>query len=149
MIARFEQFSSSISTIYKYLQKLEKVGMEKYNLKGSHTQCIVTMLKFPDGINATELCALCGKDKASVSRSLSELDEIGYIERISKTGNAYQAKIRLTSSGVKAAELVSETIMRVVEKAGEGLSDDVRKIFYSSLDLIAENLKKIYLAGEL
>lgn len=149
MIARFEQFSSSISTIYKYLQKLEKVGMEKYNLKGSHTQCIVTMLKFPDGINATELCALCGKDKASVSRSLSELDEIGYIERILKTGNAYQAKIRLTSSGVKAAELVSETIMRVVEKAGEGLSDDVRKIFYSSLDLIAENLKKIYLAGEL
>lgn len=149
MIDRFEQFSSSISTIYKYLQKLEKVGMEKYNLKGSHTQCVITMLKYPDGISATELCALCGKDKASVSRSLSELEEIGHIERVSKTGNLYQAKIRLTPSGVKSAEQVSQTVMRVVEKAGEGLSEDVRKLFYNSLDLIANNLKTIYLAGDL
>ncbi len=149
MIDRFEQFSFSISTIYKYLQKLEKIGMEKYNLKGSHTQCVITMLKYPDGISATELCTLCGKDKASISRSLSELEDLGHIERVSKTGNLYQAKIRLTSSGIKAAEQVSETVMRVVEKAGEGLSDDVRKLFYSSLDLIAENLKSIYLAGDL
>lgn len=149
MINRFEQFSSSISTIYKYLQKLEKIGMEKYNLKGSHTQCVITMLKYPDGISATELCSLCGKDKASISRSLAELEETGHIERVSKSGNLYQAKIRLTPSGVKAAEQVSQTVMRVVEKAGEGLSDDVRKLFYSSLDLICENLKNIYLAGEL
>jgi len=149
MLERFEKFNASISSIYKYLQKLEKIGMEKYMLKGSHAQCLIAVSKYPDGITAAELCTLCGKDKSAISRSLAELEELGHIERISKSGNAYQAKIRLTETGVEAAKYVNETVYRVVEKAGSGLTDEHRDLFYSTLDLLEENLRKIYLEGTL
>ena len=34
MISRFELFVSSVSSIYRYIQKIERVEMEKYGLKG-------------------------------------------------------------------------------------------------------------------
>lgn len=149
MINRFEQFSSSICTIYKYLQKLEKTGMEKYKLKGSHTQCLIEIEKHVDGVTAAQLCTLCGKDKAAISRAIAELEDVGHVERFSESKNGYQAKIRLTDSGKLAAQKVAATIESVVSKAGTGLSDEHRSIFYSSLDLIAENLKNIYLEGNI
>ena len=149
MINRFEQFSTAIAYIYKYLQKVEKLGMEKYNLKGSHTQCVIAMHQHPEGITASQLCSIYDKDKAAVSRTISELEKRGLVERDLDNGNTYRAKIHLTPQGKIAAEQVTETAKRAVEKAGAGLSNEHRKIFYASLDLIASNLKKIYSEGEI
>ena len=149
MVDRFVQFSTSIVEIYKYLQKLERIGMERFNLKGSHTQCLIMINRHPDGITSAQLGALCGTDKAAISRTVADLESIGHIRRVSESGNAYQAKIMLTPSGREAAEKMDITISRVVERAGEGLSDEQRCVFYSTLSLISENMKKIYLEGDL
>ena len=74
MIDRFEQFSSSIAAIYKCIQKIERDQMARYGLKGPHVQCLVIMSRFPEGVTAAELCELCEKDKAAISRAVSELE---------------------------------------------------------------------------
>lgn len=142
MIDRFEQFSSSISAIYKIIQKIEREEMARYGLKGSHVQCMVAMVRHPDGVTISRLCELCDKDKAAVSRDLAELEEKGMVERI-RMDKVYRAPIRLTENGRTTAYQVSRIIQTAVELAGERLTDEDRHIFYQTLDLIAGNLRKI------
>ena len=56
MMDRFEQFTSAISVITRYIQKLERDEMEKYGLKGAYAQYLLMMHHYPDGITAAQLC---------------------------------------------------------------------------------------------
>ena len=81
MVTRFEQFSGAVSCIYRCIQKIERVEMAKYGLKGPHAQCLLAMSRYPDGITASELCTVCDKDKAAISRTVAELEREGLVER--------------------------------------------------------------------
>lgn len=143
MISRFEQFSSSVSCIYRYIQRIERMEMAKYGLKGPHAQCLLAMSRYPEGITSGELVKICDKDKAAISRTVAELENSGMIERQGRNGNMYRALIRLTQKGEAAARHVDERARLAVEKAGEGMTDDQRAVFYAVLGLIANNLQTI------
>ena len=143
MRGRFEQFSVFISGIYRSIQKLEREEMVKYGLTGAYAQYLVTMSRFPEGITATELCEVCDKDKAAISRVIANMENKGLVTRIGKNNTTYRALLFLTDEGKKAAGYVTERAKIAVEKAGSGLSDHDRQIFYSSLELISSNLQKI------
>lgn len=146
MLKRFEQFTASISCIYRYIQQIERDAMEKYGLRGPHAQCLIIISQYPDGITAARLCELCEKDKAAVSRILSELEKEELIERkIIDTG--YRAPITLTDKGMTAAKEVGNIARKAVSIAGKDLDDESRKIFYSALDSIAANLHKLSKEG--
>ena len=73
MIGRYELLSSSISSMYHDIQKIERVEMAKFGLKGPHAQCLLTRLRHPLGITSAQLCELCAKDKAAISRTVSRV----------------------------------------------------------------------------
>lgn len=143
MIQRFEQFTSTISDIYRSIQKIERDEMEQYGLKGAYAQYLLVMDRYPEGITATALCEQCDKDKAAVSRILSEMEARGLAQRPSGAAGSYRAPIRLTEQGRSAAQFVRDRAGLAAELAGTGLSDANRKIFYASLQLIASNLRAI------
>ena len=143
MIERFEHFALSISSLYRYMQKIERVEMEKYNLKGPHAQCMITMLRYPEGVTSAQLCELCDKDKAAVSRTVAELEQAGMIQRNTNSGNRYRARLVLTETGREAALAVTQTALLAVEQAGSGLTEEQRQHFYFAMDLIAQNLGRI------
>jgi len=143
VVSRFEQLSSAISRIYHYIQKIERVEMEKFGLKGPHVQCMLAMNRNPEGLTASQLCTMCEKDKAAVSRTIAELEKEGMVERAGDSGNRYRALLKLTEKGADVARWVDERVRLAVEKAGVGLRDDQRGIFYQVLALIAENLQGI------
>ena len=148
MIDRFEQFFSSISSIYKIIQKIEREEMARYGLKGPHAQCLVAMDRHPNGVIIAQLCELCDKDKAAVSRDISELEAKGMVERCGGD-KLYRAPIRLTEQGRIIARQVREMIQAAVEMAGENLADEDRRVFYRTLELIAGNLRRISREGAL
>ena len=143
MTSRFEQFSASVFSIYRSIQKIERVEMEKYGLKGPHAQCLLAMSRYPEGITSSRLCAVCDKDKAAISRTVAELEREGLVERSLKGSNRYRALLKLTPQGKAAAEHVDKRAKLAVEKAGEGMTDEQRAIFYTVLDLIAGHLQTI------
>lgn len=143
MITRFEQFSASVACIYRNIQKIERVEMAKYGLKGPHAQALLAMSRYPAGITSGELVKLCDKDKAAISRTVSELEREGMICRRSRGGNLYRAALLLTDRGQEAAAHVAERSQRAVEAASAGLSDEHRRILYAALALIAGNLQTI------
>lgn len=147
MVSRYELFSSSISCIHHDIQKIERMEMANYGLKGPHAQCLLAMSHFPEGITAARLCEICEKDKAAISRTLSELEDAGMVRRENRNGSRYRATLTLTEQGSAAAQAVSEKARLAVERAGTGLDDTQREVFYQVLALIAGNLHALCREG--
>lgn len=147
MIERFEQFSSTISSIYRYIQKIEREEMEKHGLKGGFAQYLMALHRHPDGVTAAQLCELCDMNKAAVSRAIGEMEECGLVTKKSDKDSAYRARLFLTEKGEHVVQFVYARGVVAVEKGGEGLSDTNRRIFYASLQLIESNLQKVWQEG--
>lgn len=143
MLDRYELLSSAISSMYHDIQKIERVEMAKFGLKGPHAQCLLALCQYPEGMTATRLCEICDKDKAAISRTVAELEEAGMVRRDVRDGNRYRARLTLTEQGTAAARAVSQRALLAVEQAGTGLEDEKRQIFYQVLMLIAGNLHTI------
>ena len=143
MLSKYEQFSLSISSIYHDIQRIERMEMANFGLKGPHAQCLLAMSRYPEGVTGAQLCEICDKDKAAISRTVSELEQAGLIRRTQRNGNRYRAMLTLTQQGMEAAGSVSIRAQQAVERAGAGLNDAQREVFYRVLALIAGNLHAI------
>ena len=147
MLDRFVQFTAVISSIYRFIQKIEREEMEKYGLKGACAQYLLAMLHHPEGITAAALCEVCDKDKAAVSRILSELESKGLVTRADRGDSTYRAPMILTAEGKAAADYVCRKAALAAEIAGKDLSEESRNAFYLALDSLAKNLRDISLQG--
>jgi DNA-binding MarR family transcriptional regulator len=147
MLDRFEQFTSMISALHRDVQKIERDEMEKRGLRGAFAQYLLAISRHPGGITAAALCETCDKDKAAVSRIISEMESKGLLEKENDGISQYRARLRLTPEGQATADFVRERASIAVELAGSGLSDEDRKAFYSALMLISSNLQKICADG--
>ena len=143
MLTRFEQFTSSIASIYKHIQKIERDEMIKYGLKGSYAQYLLAIARFENGITSSKLCEICDKDKAAISRIVAEMEQHGLIYRDMVNDNLYRAMLKLTEKGREATNKVSLRAQIAVEAAGKRLTDESRMAFYAALNLIAANLQEI------
>lgn len=141
MIERFEEFTKQVTLAYKYILKIRSYEMVEFGLKGSNVTCLLVVGQNPQGVTATELCELCMEDKAGVSKSLAVLKDKGFITQ--ENDKKYKAKYFVTPMGEKAVENIKTVIDYVVEKAGEGLSDAKRAVFYTSFEKIVNNLGEI------
>lgn len=142
MLSRFEQFTAVISAIHRDIQKIERDEMEKQGLRGAYAQYFLALLQNPQGLTAAELAEICDRDKAAVSRAVSELEAKGYLLR---PGGAspYRAPLFLTEQGQKTAGFVAERAALAVDRAGNGLSEANREVFYACLNRISANLQAI------
>lgn len=147
MIERFERFSLAISEISRYWHKLTAEEMEKYGLKGTHSVYLLTMLRYPKGITAPELCELCGKDKSDVSRMMSIMEKKGLVTKEGVHQNLYRGVFKLTKEGIGAAEFVKKRASLAVELAGKDLSKETRDTMYEALESVAANLRELNKSG--
>lgn len=140
MVRKYEHVSFSVARIYHDIQKLERIQMEQLGLKGPHAQILLVLHRYSEGVTAVQLCELCAKDKAAVSRIVAELEERGMVLRQQFHGSSYRALLKLTPKGHEAAQTVGAKAAMAVEQAGKGLDDGSREVFYQVLDRIADNL---------
>ena len=147
MVDRFERFSLAISEISRYWHKLASEELAKYGLKGPHATYLTVMYKYPNGITVPQLCEACGKDKSDASRMLSILAQKGLVKKQDVDGSLYRGLLKLTAEGRAAAEHVRSRASRAVEIAGKDLTEEMRDIFYQSLDSITLNLHNLSKEG--
>lgn len=147
MLGRFEQFCSAISSIHLSIQRIERAEMTKYGLKGPHAQCLLMMGQYPQGITAARLCQICDKDKAAISRAVSELEQAGMVLRRDPEGRRYRSKLYLTEEGAVLAERIKQLVHVAVAQASQGYDVQTRDTFVSVLNMIAGNLQTICREG--
>lgn len=144
MLERFERFSYGIFEISRCWHRLAAEEMEKYGLKGPYAVYLLALRRSPDGITAAQLCEVCARDKADVSRAVRAMEEKGLICR---EGSSYRALLKLTDAGHLAAQHVCQRASVAVELAGQGFSDQQREVFYQVLETITANLQKLSKEG--
>lgn len=142
MEERFKTFTVLMAKIRRSIQKIKAEEMSEYDLKIPHVSCLYYL--YVDGeMTATELCDICDEDKAAISRSVDQLESRGLVVcRSSGSKKKYRAEIKLTESGRMIAERVAKKVDDVLASVSEGLSEEERRIFYSALTLISNNLER-------
>ena len=147
MLSRYEQFSALISSLCRSIQKIEREEMEKYGFKGAYAQYLAAMCRHPEGVTSAQLSEICDRDKAAVSRAVTEMEEKGLLLRTGQKDNLYRARLTLTETGRQAAEFVARRGQEAVDAADLGVSEEDRRILYATLSTIAENLQSIHQNG--
>lgn len=142
MEERFKTFTVLMSKIRRNIQRIKAEEMAEYELKCPHVSCLYYLYK-EGAMTAKQLCDICDEDKAAISRSVDQLGKRGYVECLDETKKRYRAKIKLTEEGYSVAEGVVQKVDRILDFAGEGLSEEDRGTFYRSLQIISANLEKI------
>ncbi len=147
MIGRFETFTLALSSITASWNKIAADEMKKFDLKGGYVVYLIALYKNPEGLTAKDLCDICGRDKAEVSRAVTLMEKKEVIKRENVTVNGYRAKITLTEKGKEFTTELRERVKLAVEKGGKGLTAGQREIFYEALSTISDNLKEISKEG--
>ncbi|MBQ7050981.1 MAG: hypothetical protein IJN87_10160, partial [Firmicutes bacterium] len=76
-----------------------------------------------------------------------EMQEKGLILRETQSDHRYNALIKLTAEGLKAAAYVDERAQAAIEAVGNEMTDENRAAFYATLDFIAAKLQTISKEG--
>jgi len=130
-----------LANAQKSLTKIKNAKMEAYGLGSAHTICICRLYEAPDGLTKTRLAALCGVDKAQISRLIAELEEKDYVTADTANTN-YRQKYRLTEAGRSMAEEIQKIIGEVTDFVGGSIPPEELASFYQTLRTICDNLKK-------
>ncbi len=143
MIRRFETFVTAIAQISRCIQKLKSQEMAHFDLKGTHVMCLFHLSQHPEGLTVSQLAQLCDEDKAAVSRAIGELRVRALVSApdADASGRRYRAAITLTDEGRAVAQQMDRKIIRAVDAAAHGYSEQERAVFYRVLLQIAENLQ--------
>ena len=140
MIGRYQQFSYIVSVINRQIQKIERDVMVKQGYKGAFAQYLMAMRRNPEGVTSAQLSEMCDKDKAAVSRVITEMIEKGLVVRKCANETMYRAKLTLTQKGAEIADYIANQGAAAVAAVNNELSKEELKMFYSNLDYIADKL---------
>ncbi len=138
MIDRFELFATTITQIYKNLQRIKMQEMSGFELRGTYVMCLFELNRNPEGLTITQLSQLCGEDKAAISRTISELVKRGLVT--SNNNKKYRAPLVLTEEGQETANKIDALASTAVQAGSAGLTMEELKIFYKALTTISDNL---------
>ena len=142
MMERFETFTLLISQISRSIRKIKTEEMAEFKLKSPHVSCLYYLYK-EKTLTAKELCDICDEDKAAILRSLLYLEKEGYIACTCESTKRYKTPLKLTSKGELVGERITKKVDKILFKAGNGLSEEERDVFYKNLRKINENLQEI------
>ncbi len=147
MYNRFTRFSYAIADISRNWHKLAGEEMEKHGLKSAHSMYLLALADSEEGLTAPQLCEVCGKDKADVSRMTRILEDRGIITKDRIFQSRYGGVFRLTEEGRSIAQQIRVRAAKAVELAGADLTEEHREIFYTALESIAANLQRMTREG--
>lgn len=138
---RFEHFTLSVFSITRYWNKIATEEMREHGLKGAYVLYLITLSDLEEPPTAARLAELTQRDKADVSRAIAIFQKKGFVEPYGE--NRYRAPICLTEEGKALARNVRKKADSALAQAGQGLSEEMRRDMYQSLDIIAGNMKEI------
>ena len=146
---RYKQFTNLITNISRSISKIKKIEMANFGLKGKQVQCLFVLHNQEKGATVSELAEMCGEDKASISRTIHELEDQDYLYLDTNEKQKYKNHVRLTEKGAKMAKIVFERVSDFASKVGMGTTDSERRAMYRTLTRYSHNLDKaIEEAGE-
>ncbi len=138
---RFKTFTVLIAKINRNIRKIKNEEMAEFGLKSPHVSCLYYLYK-EKSLTAKELSDVCDEDKGAISRSIDQLEKLGYLACASESKKRYKAPLVLTEDGRAVAKRIADKIDSVLDFVADALEEDERKRFYENLNSVCDNLQK-------
>lgn len=139
---RFFRFTRLVDSLHKSVMRLRLDNAPAFGVKGVHVFWMYELSRHPDGLSAAELAQSSKIDRSLVSRELSVLKKQGLVEA-DDTTRSYNAKLRLTALGRRAAEEIKGIALQIQTRASEGIPESELAVFYTVLEKLSRNLSTI------
>lgn len=97
---------------------------------------VIAMLNIEPEITANRICEVVRLDKGATSRSLKQLESLGYAASEATTSDPRKRRWRLTAKGLKAHDDIMAIALGCEADMVEGLAED-------EIDHLARSLKKL------
>ena len=133
---RYCLFTSVISSLSYCIQNIKSMALSEFSIRGSSINCIFHLNRSEDGLTASELVELCQEDKSAVSRSLSELENRGFVKKETNGGRVYRVKYFLTENGKSAAARLLEVIHASVLAGGVDDENERQRLYRMLTDVL-------------
>ena len=113
---RFQTFSGLISRAEKALQRAKAENVRGYGLRSVHVSCLLALYEHEEGLTGTELAAVCGVDRAQISRVASELTGMGLIcEAAPGPRRRYRGALTLTEGDERNLKITTPVDLVIAE----------------------------------
>ena len=133
-----------IDSVHKCISKIKQDISIDPSIKSVHTLWLYELLKYKDGLTASELAEKSNIDRSLVSREIRTLARGGYVTVDPAPGKrVYNARIVLTELGTVTAEQIAEAALEIQQAAGANIAISELASFYATLEKFSENLGKI------
>ena len=142
MINRFERFTTLITKIKRSIRSITKINMKEYGLTGNHVS-VLYHLYLCDFLTSKELTEKCDEDKATISRTITFLEEKDFINCKSKTKKRYNSPFFLTDKGKVVGKIVTEKVDGILSELSGCLTVEERIKFYKQLSHISKKLENL------
>lgn len=143
----YELFPAAVFRLYRDVIRIEQRDMEKHGLRGSMAQYLAMLWQFPEGITAARLSEICDKDKAGVSRTVAQMEQLGLLTRQGGSASGYRARLVLTDKGKELAGEIRRRGREALAAAGEGMEGEQWESLCRTLWKIADRLQVLARQG--
>lgn len=142
---RFEEFVRLVSSLEKEITRIRATECERLGLRGADLMCLYRLGSNAAPMTAAELAKTSGLTRGAVSRTVSNLAELGLAEVHEGEGAArrYRAGVVLTPRGREVMDGVNAAVSRVMGCVDSALDADARATLYASLASVLERLRGI------
>ena len=113
--------------------------LSEYGINAAEEYILMYLLGH-DKTNQDSIARYFMLDKGSVARSLAKLERKGFIVRSINDENQREKVIRLTDKANCMRETLAEQLVAWQNSMYEGLSEDERRLFETTVEKIAENV---------
>ena len=122
--------------LFKSMADLHERQLESFDVTKKHIPFLMLLGKQKEGLTQPEITGKLNFDKGHISRTLRELKNKGYVEKIGDT--SYKNKFVITEKSNEIIKLIKEENQKIVTRVSEVLSEDEIKAFESTIKKIID-----------
>ena len=134
---------NSLSIIVRYGRMFAERKMQNINL-GFPEQVILMYISRFDHINQDTISQYFLLDKGAIAKTVSKLDEKGYIRREQNPDNKRENSISLTEKGFSVLQDMTKSLDEWDRMIFDGLSEEEIQQFQRTTETIAANVAKSF-----
>ena len=102
---------------------------------------VLKKLHEQDGVNQNELASLTFRDKSSLARLLSKMEDKNYILRLQKEGDKRNNEVFITQRGAEICDRARPVIQGIIDIMEHGIDARQKALMISTLKKIQHNFQ--------
>jgi DNA-binding MarR family transcriptional regulator len=125
-------------TLHKKMTEAHEGILKDFDLTKKHVPFLMVISRSEDGLTQQEITEKLCLDKGHISRTLRDLESIGYVEKIGDGG--YKNVFKVTAKANEVRDIFKFENQKIVNRVLNVLTEDEMKAFESIIKKIMDAL---------